>query len=100
MSTLVVTYRVRSEVADQNQALVEAVFAQLHDEAPASFSYTCVRLDDDSFIHIADVDAGENPLLTLDAFVRFSGTVAARCQPGSEPVARSARVVGSYGAVP
>lgn len=99
MSTLVVTYQTRPEVADQNQTLVEAVFEQLRDFAPDGITYTCLRLDDDTFIHIADVDPGQNPLLSLDAFVAFSGAVAERCQPETGPLARSARIVGRYSAV-
>jgi hypothetical protein len=96
VSAIVVTYRARPELADENQALVEAVFEQLYDVAPNGVTYTCVRLDDDTFVHIADLAGDDNPLLSLDAFTAFSATVADRCDPGHEPNARRARLVGDY----
>lgn len=90
------TYRARPALAEQNQMLVEAVFDQLHAAAPNGITYTCVRLDDDTFVHIAGLANDDNPLLLLDAFGVFSSTVADRCEPGHEPQARRGRLVGDY----
>ena len=96
---LVVTYRARPDLAADNQAHVEAVFAELAESTPDGLRYACLRLADDRFVHLADLAdlAGEaNPLLTLNTFGRFSATVAARCEPGHEPNAQPARLVGNY----
>jgi hypothetical protein len=96
VSLLVVTYRIRPALADDNQAQVEAVFAELAERAPDGIQYSCLRLADDRFVHIADLVGPENPLLALDTFTRFSSTVASRCEPGHEPNAAPARLVGRY----
>lgn len=97
MSLLVVTYRARPDLAADNQTHVKAVFRELAEATPAGVRYACLRLADDRFVHLADVVAETNPLLALESFRRFSGTVAARCEPGHEPEAQPARLVGSYG---
>jgi hypothetical protein len=96
MSMLVVTYRARPELADGNQARIEAVFDQLVERSPEGLRYACLRLADDTFVHIADVSVADNPLLGLDSFAEFSATVADRCEPGNEPNARPARLVADY----
>ena len=55
MSTVVVRYRPRPEEADNNQRLVEAVFAELADKDPGGVRYATLRLADGTFVHIAEV---------------------------------------------
>lgn len=43
VSAIIVTYRARPALAEQNQMLVEAVFDQLHAAAPNSITHMCVR---------------------------------------------------------
>jgi hypothetical protein len=96
VSLLVVTYRARPDLAADNQAHVEAVFAELAESTPDGLRYACLRLADDRFVHLADLTGEANPLLALDTFGRFSATVGARCEPGHEPNAQPARLVGNY----
>lgn len=96
MSTIVVRYRPRSDAADENQALIEQVFDQLAAEQPDGLRYASLRLDDGTFIHIAETMGDTNPLSELDAFRAFSSTVEERCAPGDGPSAQPAHVVGSY----
>jgi hypothetical protein len=96
MSLLVVTYRARPDLAADNQAHIEAVFTELAESTPDGLRYACLRLADDRFVHMADLAGEANPLLALDTFGRFSATVAARCEPGHEPNAQPARLVGNY----
>lgn len=98
MSTTIVRYTTRPEHADQNQALVEQVFADLAAAHPAGLAYSSFRLADGvSFVHVATVDTedGSNPLTSTPAFGEFLRGIAERCE--IPPVASAAVLVGSYG---
>lgn len=93
---IVVRYRPRDVDAERNQSLVEAVFDQLVADRPDGVRYACLRLNDGTFVHIADITGEGNPLVGLDTFVAFSSTVADRCDPDDGPNAQPATVVGNY----
>jgi hypothetical protein len=93
----VVRYRSKPDRADENQALVEKVFGELHANAPAGLRYATFRLADGvSFVHVASVDTvdGTNPLTRTPAFGEFLREIADRCEEG--PVASEATLFGSY----
>ncbi len=97
MGVTVVRYQTKPERADENQALVEDVFAELAATGPAGLRYATFRLADGvSFIHVASVDTddGTNPLTATPAFAAFLEGIADRCDEG--PVASTATLVGSY----
>lgn len=96
MPTVVVRYQPSPEHADTNQGLVEAVFAELAAAAPPGLTYTTLRLGDGTFIHIADVAEGPNPLEALPSFAAFLDGIGERCAPGQGPNPQPATVVGSY----
>jgi hypothetical protein len=90
-----VRYQVKPEFADENQRLIEAVFAQLAREKPAGLRYQSYRLADGvSFMHIASRDGTDGgPLAKLDAFKAFVAGIKNRCveapvQMDMEPVGR------------
>ena len=65
MSVTIVRYTTKPERADENQALIERVFAELAAAAPDGLRYASFRLADGvSFVHVASVetDDGANPL--------------------------------------
>jgi tRNA (Thr-GGU) A37 N-methylase len=98
MGEVVVRYRVKPERAEENQLLIERVFAELAERRPAGLAYASFRLEDGvSFVHVASVDAGDggNPLREISAFADFTLDLAERCD--EPPVAQDARLVGSYG---
>jgi hypothetical protein len=97
MSTIVVRYQTKPDHADENQRLVEAVFEELAATKPAGLSYVTLRLADGTFVHIADVDTGANPLNQLTAFAEFLKSINERCEPGQGPNPQPTTVVGSYG---
>lgn len=96
MSTVVVRYRPVPEQADHNQSLVEAVFADLASTEPDGLRYATFRLDDGTFVHIADVEGETNPLTESPAFAAFTDGIADRCEPGEGPNPQPATLVGSY----
>jgi len=98
MSVVVVRYRTQPDRADENQALVEKVFAELAATQPGGLRYATFRLaDGDEFVHVAEVDTadGTNPLAAVAAFAEFQRGIPERMVDG--PVVADATVVGSYG---
>jgi hypothetical protein len=97
MTTTVVRYQAKPERADENQQLIEAVFAGLDEAQPDGFTYKVFRLEDGvSFIHVViehDVDDPDS-LQAVPAFQAFVADIAERCD--SQPVATRASIVGGY----
>jgi hypothetical protein len=97
LKTIVVRYRTKTERADENQQLIEAVFADLDARRPAGFTYKVFRLEDRvSFIHVViehDV-ATRDSLGDIPAFQAFVAGINERCD--EPPVATAATIVGGY----
>ncbi|MDQ1643050.1 MAG: hypothetical protein QOJ90_2401 [Actinomycetota bacterium] len=98
MTSTVVRYQAKPDRADENQRLIEAVFADLEARQPEGFTYKVFRLADGvSFLHVAiEHDEVEKPdsLQDVPAFQAFLAGIADRCDV--PPVATSATVVGGY----
>ena len=95
MATQVIRYTTKPESADENARLIEAVFAELQASGAENIRYAALRLDDGvSFVHVVDLDGGENPLFSSSAFAAFTAGIADRCVEGPKPA--PATVVGSY----
>ncbi len=97
MATTVVRYQAKPERADENQRLIEQVFAELRARVSSGFTYRVFRLDDGvTFIHVAIEHATENPdsLQAVPAFQAFVADIAERCDV--PPLAMGATVVGEY----
>jgi hypothetical protein len=91
----VVRYTTRPEAADENEALIKAVFAQLAEQLPGGLRYVAIRLDDGvSFVHVAVHEGDHNPLAALPAFGEFTSAIKERCTEGPTPV--NGTVIGSY----
>jgi hypothetical protein len=96
MPATVVRYRTKPDRADENQAFVEKVYAELQASNPDGLRYMTFRLADGvTFVHVAmTADDGPNPLTTNAAFAAFQEAIADRCE--EQPVAMAATVVGAY----
>ena len=94
MSTRVIRYRTHPDRADENQRLIEGVFAELAERRPEGVRYASVRSADGSFVHIVTVDVEPNPLLALASFARFQEGIGERCDEA--PVVSVLHEVGSY----
>jgi hypothetical protein len=93
--TVVVRYKTRPEAADENQRLVEQVFAQLATEDPGGLRYATFRLGDGvTFVHVATQAGEANPLAKTSAFAEFQRDIASRCV--EPPVVSDATLVGAY----
>jgi hypothetical protein len=97
MTTIVVRYQAKAERADENQQLIEAVFAELDEHQPEGFSYKVFRLDDDvTFVHVMIEHDVEHPesLQDVAAFQAFVAEIDDRCDVA--PLAMRATIVGGY----
>lgn len=97
MHQVMVRYRVKSDRVKENEDLVEAVYAELHERRPATLRYETVRLGDGvSFVHLhRDQDPGGAEALTqLPTFRRFQAGIAERCE--EPPVVMEATEIGRY----
>jgi hypothetical protein len=95
MKTVMVRYKTVESHAEANAANVRAVFEELRARAPAGIRYATYRLPDGvSFVHIATIEAAENPLFALAAFQRFQTELKGRCV--EPPVVTEISPVGSY----
>lgn len=97
MPTIVVRYKTKPEQAEENQRLVEDVFAELDAVDAVGFAYASFRLADGlSFVHVVVEEPGEASvnLADLPAFQRFQEGIADRCE--EQPLAMGATVVGAH----
>ena len=96
MGSSMVRYKVQPERADENVALVEAVYAQLATKRPEGLHYATFRLPDGvSFMHIViETDQPGRILGELAAFKAFSADIESRCD--EPPVATEITLIGSY----
>ena len=97
MKATVVRYQAKADRADENQRLIEAVFAQLDEQEPQGFTYKVFRLEDGvSFLHVVIEHDVENPasIQAVPTFQAFVAGIAERCDV--PPVATGATIVGGY----
>jgi hypothetical protein len=95
--TILVRYKTSEAQAEENAALVRAVYDELRARKPEGFRYATYRLADGvSFVHVATV-AAANPLPDLPAFKAFQAGIKDRCV--ELPVATDVTIVDSYGQV-
>ena len=95
--TVVVRYCTKPDRGDENQRLVEKVFADLAEHQPDGLRYASFRLNDGvSFVHVAEVDTadGSSPLNDSAAFAAFQREIGDRCD--EQPVVEEATVVGLF----
>ncbi len=97
MSVTVVRYRPKEEKADENQSLVEAVFAELAEADPGGVRYATLRLADGTFVHIADVETDPNPLGSIAAFAEFQSDIVDRCEEERAPIPSQLRSSATTG---
>jgi hypothetical protein len=97
MNATVVRYQAKPERADENQELVEALFAELHERQPEGFTYMVFRLEDGvSFVHVVvehDVDHPDS-LQDVPSFQALVADIGDRCDVPPLPV--GATMVGRY----
>jgi hypothetical protein len=96
MGSSMVRYKVRPDRADENEALVKAVYEQLAQERPDGLHYATFKLPDGvSFMHVVFETVQPGRILgEMSAFRAFTAEIESRCE--EPPVATELTLVGSY----
>lgn len=97
MKRVMVRYKVKPDQAAKNEALVRAVYDELHRTEPAGLRYATLKLEDGvSFVHIASTETedGHSPLSELKAFKEFQEGIGERCD--EPPVVSELSEIGSF----
>jgi hypothetical protein len=90
-----IRYKVKPDRAEENVELVRAVYEELRGTAPAGLRYATFQLEDGvTFVHLAQLEGGENPLPFVLAFQRFQAGIGDRCE--EPPATTTLREIGSY----
>ncbi len=98
MKRTIIRYKVKPDRVAENEALVRAVYAELHATKPVGIAYATHKLADEvTFVHIvrSDLpDGSTSPLTELAAFREFVREIGDRCD--GPPVALEATEIGRY----
>ena len=96
MKTTLIRYRTHAERADDNEALIKAVFAQLEAQRLPGVHYATLRLADATFYHLVAVESepSRGGLVELPAFKAFQAGIRDRC--AEAPVSSEVQLVGNY----
>jgi hypothetical protein len=96
MKADVIRYQTRSpEEAENNQRLIEGVFAELAEQKPEGLRYAAFRLADGvSFMHVAVAEEGDDTLADLTSFKEFQRQIGDRI--AGPPQFTKTTVVGAY----
>ena len=97
MGSSMVRYKIQPGRADENVALVKAVYEQLGRDRPDGLHYATFRLPDGvSFMHIVfETDQPGRILGEVAAFKAFQAEIESRSE--EPPVVTELTLVGSYG---
>ena len=97
MGSSMVRYKLLPGRANENEALVRAVYEQLARERPEGLHYATFKLPDGvSFMHVVfETDQPGRILNEVSAFQAFSAEIKDRCE--EPPVATELTLIGSYG---
>jgi hypothetical protein len=94
-SAFIVRYKTKPDAAEENQRLVEKVFAELAASDPGGMRYATIRFADGvSFMHLVIQETDDNPMGGIAAFDEFQRGIADRCVEG--PERSEVSVVGAY----
>ena len=96
MKRTLIRYKTKPELADRNAELIAGVFEELKAAKLEGMRYLSLRLDDDTFVHFVETEAGDgtSALPKLAAFQAFQSGIRERC--AELPLAQGATIVGNY----
>jgi len=97
MNRVMVTYKVKSDKLAENESLVKAVYAELHQINNPDMHYATFKLEDgQTFVHIASFasEEGRQALSNCNAFKEFQKDIKERCEVPPNPQKLSE--VGSF----
>jgi len=96
MKRTLIRYKTKPDMAGKNAELIAGVFEELRTAKPEGLRYLSLRLDDDTFVHFVETEAGDgtSALPKLAAFQAFQSGIRERC--AEPPLAGAVTIVGNY----
>lgn len=95
MNARMIRYTTKQDSANENQRLVENVFAEIADKDPGGVRYAVFRAEDGvSYVHVVIIDGDEDTLGGTAAFQEFQRAIAERWEEPASATPMS--LVGSY----
>ncbi|HVA14556.1 MAG TPA: hypothetical protein VNF99_15010 [Stellaceae bacterium] len=96
MRKQIVVYKTKPEKADENQRLIETVFAELRAKGATDMRYLSARMGDGTFVHfaISDDAGGASPFAKLESFQAYLAGIKDRVT--APPLQSEAIVIGNY----
>jgi len=96
MQRTLIRYKTKPDRVQENQRLIESVFAELEAKSPDGIRYLVLRLDDGTFVHFVAVDpkVAVTSVPELEAFRLFQSGHKERCV--EPPQSGVATIVGNY----
>lgn len=96
MKRTIIRYKTKPERTDENERLIQAVFAELKAASPEGVRYVVLKLGDGTFVHFVSTDseAEAGVIPGLAAFGEFQRGIKERCL--EPPQASDATIVGNY----
>ena len=95
MKRILIRYKTKPDMADENSALIAGVFAELKATKPEGLRYLSLRLDDGMFVHVIESEPESGSTLSkLSAFKAFQNGIRERCDEPPQP--SSAIIIGNY----
>ncbi|HVO53498.1 MAG TPA: hypothetical protein VMT37_03705 [Solirubrobacterales bacterium] len=100
MRRLMIRYKVKPGLAEENEALVRAVYEELAQAQPPAMKYSTHRLEDGrSFVHLHESGPGAPEMGEFAAFREFQREVRDRCEePPVVTELTGLTEIGSYAA--
>ena len=96
MNGTLIRYKTAPDRADENQQLIEKVFAELHQKQPDGVRYMVLRLGDGTFVHfVVRAPDRAKAITELPAFQTFQKGIKDRTV--DPPQSSEATLVGNYG---
>ncbi|GAA0385029.1 hypothetical protein GCM10009530_39950 [Microbispora corallina] len=91
----VIRYETKPEAAEENQQLIERVYAELNEKDPGGIRYLTVSLPDGvGFVHLLLSETEDDVLGELPSFQKFAQSATERMV--APPEVNHGSVVGSY----
>jgi hypothetical protein len=94
MRRMLIRYKTKPGLAQENQKLIENVFKELQTRKPDGLRYMVLKVGEGEFVHFVEQEAATSPLTATEAFRAFQSGVMERCLEA--PKTGEASIIGNY----
>jgi hypothetical protein len=94
MRRMLIRYKTKPDLAQENQRLIENVFQELQARKPDGLRYMVLKVGEGDFVHFVEQEGATSSLTGTDAFREFQSGVMDRCLEA--PKTGEASIIGNY----